>query len=213
MRRFHMSDTPDLVPRSVDPAEEWRLGMFKPFGLWYDVDGDWFRWLLEEGYDDPAAGWLRPYLYELRVDTSRLTTIRTLKQFDAFHARYRKPIADGLWIAKGIQWSAVARVAAGVEIAPYLWERRLHWESSWYYGWDCASGVIWDVSAILGLEQVASGLESVAAFARRLGVWPEVGSKAKRQSTSAGQFWRPSEGSNRVRVLPHLHPKRKIDVE
>ena len=30
--------------------------------------------------------------------------------------------------------------------------RRLDMETRWYYGWDCASGCVWDASAVQSVE-------------------------------------------------------------
>ena len=44
----------------------------------------------------------------------------------------------------------------GIIIAPYLWTRRHHESTGWYYSWDCASGVIWDARAIAELKPLAA---------------------------------------------------------
>ena len=51
-----------------------------------------------------------------------------------------------------IDWPTIAVHYAGVVIAPYNWEHRLSLDSFWYYGWDCASGCIWDLS-VLGAKE------------------------------------------------------------
>lgn len=55
-------------------------------------------------------------------------------------------------------WIDVASRYSGIEIAPYQWKRRIHPSTFWYYTWDCASGCIWDLSAIKKFE-VARGIE------------------------------------------------------
>ena len=50
--------------------------------------------------------------------------------------------------AKEPIWPGVAAEGwAGIEIAPYIWARRLDGPARWYYGWDAASGCIWDPTA------------------------------------------------------------------
>jgi hypothetical protein len=49
-----------------------------------------------------------------------------------------------------IDWNKVAEEYQGIIIAPYRWEHRL--DMMWYYGWDCASGCIWDSKAIERVE-------------------------------------------------------------
>lgn len=57
-----------------------------------------------------------------------------------------------------IDWFQVVRNFPGIIIAPYLWERRnsnrSNWDSCWYYGWDCASGCIWDLRCIESFQMV-----------------------------------------------------------
>lgn len=47
-----------------------------------------------------------------------------------------------------LDWAAIGKLYDGIIIAPYLWERRLNGGAMWYYGWDCASGCIWNPRAI-----------------------------------------------------------------
>ena len=47
-----------------------------------------------------------------------------------------------------IDWNRVAKKYQGIIITPYIWERRLTTTCTWYYGWDVASGCIWDNKAI-----------------------------------------------------------------
>lgn len=47
-----------------------------------------------------------------------------------------------------IDWPRVAEKWQGIIITPYQWSRRLTNHTMWYYGWDCASGCIWDADAI-----------------------------------------------------------------
>ena len=48
-----------------------------------------------------------------------------------------------------INWQPLTEQYAGIIISPYQWKRRLDGRASdWYYGWDCASACIWDLSAV-----------------------------------------------------------------
>lgn len=47
-----------------------------------------------------------------------------------------------------IRWKEVAEKYDGIIITPYMWNWGLMRTAWWYYGWDCASGCIWNVSAI-----------------------------------------------------------------
>ena len=50
----------------------------------------------------------------------------------------------------GIDWKKAARKYGGLIITPYQWDMRF--ELLWYYGWDCASGVIWGTKQIESFE-------------------------------------------------------------
>jgi hypothetical protein len=67
----------------------------------------------------------------------------------AFDAEYRFPHPD-LGRMSYIDWPRVAERFDGVIIAPYQWKHRL--ELMWYYGWDCASGCIWNARAVSCFE-------------------------------------------------------------
>lgn len=114
----------------------------KPVGLWYEVNADWRRWC-ESEQPDWIAG---RYLHRLVLDGERLLSIGTVTDLDVFHERYARPIYPGSLGSRHRypDWNLVAAAYDGIEIAPYLWTRRLGGTASgWYYGWDCASGCIW----------------------------------------------------------------------
>ena len=56
-----------------------------------------------------------------------------------------------------IRWQDVALDYQGILIAPYQWSLRLDKDFRWYYMWDCASGCIWDLSAIASLTLLQGG--------------------------------------------------------
>jgi hypothetical protein len=138
--RTHCStDAERIVLRAVDPKNDKSAGAFKPAGFWYQLDGDWERWCRAEGYGEYT------HLHKIDLADARVLQIQNVKQLDEFHRTFGR-VAP--WSATGrmieIQWDVVARSYDGVEIAPYQWERRLNLDFMWYYGWDCASGVIWN---------------------------------------------------------------------
>lgn len=47
-----------------------------------------------------------------------------------------------------LDWLKVKQKYQGIIIAPYQWKCRMAQETKWYYGWDCASGCIWDLDCI-----------------------------------------------------------------
>lgn len=125
-----------------------RGGAYKPRGLWVSADGadDWPAWCRSEGLD---AGALR-YRINLAGD-AKVLRIESVAALDAFDDRYGCSSYPGSRTGS-IDWPAVAETYDGIIIAPYQWERRLSDKAGWYYGWDCASGVIWKARAIASVE-------------------------------------------------------------
>jgi hypothetical protein len=127
-------------------------GAYKPRGFWVSVLGeqDWPAWCQAEGFNVTALR--HAHEVTLRAD-ARVLMLTTLDDLDRFNGQYgRVPKWAKDW-AKDlgykmieIDWAAVAQQHDGLVIAPYQWERR-H-EHMWYYGWDCASGCIWNLSAV-----------------------------------------------------------------
>lgn len=158
MRLLHYSDSPVEAVRSVrQPSHHmaWHGGR-KPDGFWVSVEGpdDWRSWCETESFRDCD----RQIAYEVILAPNHgVLIIGTLSAMLAFHAEYG---VDGSYSSSGkvIDWQRVARDYLGIIIAPYRWEQRLDAPcGGWYYGWDCASGCIWDAAAIAELRQVSDG--------------------------------------------------------
>lgn len=121
----------------------------KPEGLWVSVAGadDWPSWCREQDFElDRLAC---RHIVTLSPDADILY-IRSVSDLDVFDQAYGLdlPIAGSELVMHVIDWPAVAAGYDGVIIAPYQWGRRLDGPvSRWYYGWDCASGVIWNGKA------------------------------------------------------------------
>lgn len=123
----------------------------KPLGLWVsDESGDdgWKNWCESEGF--------RPERLELAIEVklkenSRILHIKSVSEIDDFHNTY----STGEGFNIGIDWVKVAKQYQGIVISPYQYRRRLDGDvRRWYYGWDCASGCIWDLKAIKTLQHV-----------------------------------------------------------
>lgn len=128
----------------------------KPRGFWLSVDSceqNWPHWCEGErfGLDRLAVAHdvsLRP--------TARVLTLRSDVDLWCFTRDYRKEAYPNLRDYFGIQWDKVAERWQGIIITPYLWSMRLDQRTSWYYGWDCASGCIWDADAIESIAPIQS---------------------------------------------------------
>jgi hypothetical protein len=130
-----------------DPAP----GHLKPRGFWVSVEGDddWKSWCKAEGF---ALDRLE-HTYDVQLaETASILRLKSAEDIDTFTKEYGVTILPNMpRMGMGIDWSRVAARYQGLIIAPYIWDRRLTSHTFWYYGWDCASGCIWDVSAIASL--------------------------------------------------------------
>ncbi len=144
----HFTTAETLVPYSQTQSGRRRD---KPDGLWVSVDGedDWLDWCTREEYGDIASK--RRFRVAL-ADDARVLRLTTAAEIIAFDQQYTLP--DHFLSHWAIDWARVAAAWQGIIIAPYQWSLRLS-EISWYYGWDCASGAIWDAAAIASVEEVA----------------------------------------------------------
>lgn len=127
---------------------------FKPNGLWVSVDGtdDWPSWCRSEEYGD-IDNEIR-YKVDLN-DNCKVLILSTSEQIKDFNKKYSfTPAAFRAYLGKirYINWKKVANDYQGLIIAPYCWELRLDTDLIWYYGWDCASGCIWDGAAVKSIE-------------------------------------------------------------
>lgn len=156
-----MTETLNLVHFAAHPlrtlfnCEQKPEGATKPKGLWVSVEGDgdgWSDWCRDESFG------LERLAVSQRIELAPDATILRISDaqgIDDFTQRHS--VADGfdaLPLGYRIDWRAVAGRHQGIIIAPYIWERRLTRHTHWYYGWDCASGCIWDTSAIAAVEDI-----------------------------------------------------------
>lgn len=145
----HYAETPVVLDRARTYCQE-RNNDFsygKPNGLWVSVSGDqdWPSWCNAEEFH------LGSLTHEYQVTLSaghNVLYMATAAQLDSFTAAYRE---GGLYLADrgglgGIDWTRVAKRWDGIVIAPYQWSRR--YSLAWYYGWDCASGCIWNLDVV-----------------------------------------------------------------
>lgn len=145
-------------PLEFEPArtyvhrESWTYG--KPDGFWVSVDGqdDWPAWCHSEEF---RLGSLR-HVYEVTLDPdAKILRLTNPAELEDFHRIYAHPgkYPDHRVSQWGIRWARVSADGwAGIIITPYQWSCR--YGMDWYYGWDCASGCIWDLSAIRTIAPV-----------------------------------------------------------
>ena len=148
---YHFSAEP-LV--TVEDGLQYSQPEMKPRGLWcsaetgIEADIPWDVWCRLERVNLDRLACCTPILLE---PDARVLHLRTADAIREFHTEFAAPSLPGneLVVSFGVvHWKAVADDYQGIVIAPYQWELRLEIEFLWYYGWDCASGCIWDASAV-----------------------------------------------------------------
>lgn len=147
MKLVHYSNAPVGSLR----IREQPLLPVKPCGLWVsddDCEDNWFRWCIDEKFR----------LYRLAcahdielVRDANVLVLASRSEIDAFTREWISD-RDADYGSRGLflRWRAIRERYAGLIITPYIWSARL--EVMWYYGWDCASGCIWDPSAIASIQ-------------------------------------------------------------
>jgi len=138
----------------------------KPNGLWYSVGSSWLEWCIANECKLNSI-----YIHELTINEDLIIKVTNEAEFDALVAKYgiddeKYEAAIGLSLNyfRRPNWQALTNKYAGIEIAPYLWSKRLN--ELWYYGWDCASGCIWDKAAIYNVQLYAQYYPKVRGFRR-----------------------------------------------
>lgn len=144
MKLSHFSNDPieDLQYKHQIPST------MKPVGFWISVDGpdDWPSWCAAEQFRECD----KQLRYDVRLkEKNGVLVIEDGRGMVAFNDRYGQTERE---VLHSIDWQAVAKEYDGLIIAPYQWEYRLANGFLWYYGWDCASGCIWNPEAIASIE-------------------------------------------------------------
>lgn len=130
----------------------------KPCGFWITDDSEdcWRSWCTGERWGLERL----THKHEIDLDEDRILVLNSEWEVTAFARQYN---VDNWWGPAGeprkwrdrcIDWPRLAGDYAGIIITPYIWALRLADDYSWYYGWDCASGCIWDASAIKDVRLV-----------------------------------------------------------
>jgi hypothetical protein len=156
-QRVITSNLAEIVPYSVRQDNKGCVG--KPNGgLWYGCGNSWIEWCLAEDF---GLEW--SYVHEIDVDLSKIKVIDNIADFDLFSEKFG--LADEFYSRfvnqdfmpkfDRIDWKRLESLGfMGIEINPYLWKRRLS-GGMWYYGWDCASGCIWNAEAVKFVKLIA----------------------------------------------------------
>lgn len=121
---------------------------FKPNGFWYGIHDSWVSWVKGN-----MPEWEGDYLYEVKVNSDKILHMSTYAELADFTAKFGHSIVPELPMMNRhcyINWAPIAERWDGIEISPYVWDARF--DFIWYYGWDCASGCIWNAEKIELIE-------------------------------------------------------------
>ena len=145
-----------------DPERVWETKQTKPShplekpkGLWYGCGGVWIEWLRK---NPEMANMLKRanYLYEIKLgeEVIQISNDDEFGDFQSYHAFSLEWAPD--IIETAVDWKGLQEEEYnGIEICPYNPGRRSHYDSRWYYGWDVASGCIWNSAGISEVRLLA----------------------------------------------------------
>jgi hypothetical protein len=145
---YHYSEKDFVLDREKDYTQNRNAKDFygngKPYGFWVSVasPNDWEHFFTSENF--------MPEHYALKkevlIDPKNIKFISSEKSFLAFEEKYGFTTPFG---SRQIDWFKVAKHYKGIIIPKMLW---IDGFPSWYSFWDCTSGCIWDLSAIIELR-------------------------------------------------------------
>lgn len=134
----------------------------KPIGLWFSVedhpnDETWKTWCEAEEFrlDELKL----KYLIKLKMDANiiLLDTPEKIVQFGVDnelkdHSILPKFEIPGIKYIPWLDWKNIMERADGIIIAPYQNSCIGYGICTWYWGWDCSSGCIWNINCIEKFE-------------------------------------------------------------
>lgn len=150
----------EIVPREQEPNPAYGRFVRKPAGLWVSDEAHfgWKEWCEQAEFSLGEY----PYRVHLKAGHNVLLVGEGDMELEEFHAEFSRQteseeLGDLVVSLRGlsdrwIDWNAVAERWQGVIISPYRFDLRLARDFMWYYGWDCASGCIWNPDAIEKIE-------------------------------------------------------------
>ncbi len=147
---IHYSAQPLIAVHSTEQCGP--MEYMKPTGLWFSVEPDdgWLEWCDANEFN------LGNFEHAARIHLARQANVLRISnaaELLDFHNRFKTELFPAIRMT-GIDWRAVAARYQGIVIAPYIWSMLLDMETLWYYGWDCASGCIWDAGAVAKIERL-----------------------------------------------------------
>jgi hypothetical protein len=147
MKLVHYSGEPIGKLHAVEPPDR---GALKPRGLWLsddDCEENWRWWCVAEGFGLDRL----THVYDVELGNQHHgLLLDSAAAIDSFTEKYEIELIPDMRNGVFIDWARVMQEYSAIVCTPYIWARRLG--PLWYYGWDCASGCVWDVSAIKSIR-------------------------------------------------------------
>lgn len=142
MELSHYTEQPLVFDRERT-YEQGTTSNGKPRGMWVSIDGEygWPEWCRAENWGVERLAHRTPVTLAPNANVLVMGSLAELITFTERYGYHR-------WAMWSIDWTRVEQDYDGVIITPYLWDARLNEHTDWYYGWDCASGCIWNLDAI-----------------------------------------------------------------
>ena len=144
----HFSENPFVLDRSRVYVQAARDAM-KPNGLWLSDENQeccWSHWCEDESFNVEKLANKAVF----RVDTDGVLVLKTPRDLILFTRAYS--LGNPTRIYADMDWSRLVKEHKGLIITPYQWSLRLDPEMAWYYGWDCSSACVWDLSCLKGVQ-------------------------------------------------------------
>lgn len=142
---YHYSSEPLVKLYNAEYEQERH---FKPSGFWFSVEGiegdtNWYDWCTGEDF---ALNRLK-YRTEIKINSDRVLVLTDAESILHFNTHFGERIVQSTKLTE-VDWKPLVFLYDGIIIAPYQWGLRFHPEVFWYYGWDCASGCVWNTSVV-----------------------------------------------------------------
>lgn len=152
MKYVHFSRNPLDQEKLFNPEQEPEPSVFsKPSGLWFSdetTEQSWLQWCKSEEFNLERL----KFANHLDIDFSNILILKNSIEILHFTDEFGVKLRYGTYMQTLINWKHLAHIYKGILITPYDWDLRLDQRTRWYYTWDCASGCIWDKSAIKAIR-------------------------------------------------------------
>lgn len=146
---IHYGDRPVTKLRPAKQGGRGEVLPYKPEGLWFSHGGTdgWRKWC-----EDADFGCGSVATEVVLCGNAKILRISSAEDLLAFDRAWCSEVAIGKYTMRSPDWVRIAESYDGIIIDPYQWSMRF--ELRWYYGWDCASGIVWHPRAVESLREL-----------------------------------------------------------